>query len=109
MAPLLSTSAEIATRERRLLDRLLGLYNEQKRIYGEVLEISRRQRHTRFRHGATGVIKRLLCRGSAAKQRFNFSKPLGSRRYRSGSDARCGNRAGFINIQYNGDTHSGKG
>ncbi len=44
MAQLLTTSAERNAAERRLLDRLLGLYTEQQRIYGEVLDISRRQR-----------------------------------------------------------------
>ena len=44
MAPLLSTSAEAAAHERRLLDRLLGLYAEQERLYAEVLDLSRRQR-----------------------------------------------------------------
>ena len=39
-----TTSAERVLRERRLLDRLLGLYTEQKRLYGEVLDLSRRQR-----------------------------------------------------------------
>ncbi len=44
MAPLLSTSAELAARERRLLNRLLSLYGEQERLYGEVLDLSREQR-----------------------------------------------------------------
>lgn len=44
MVPQLTTSAERAARERRLLDRLLGLYSEQQRLYGEVLDLSRRQR-----------------------------------------------------------------
>ncbi len=44
MAPLPITSAERNAAERRLLDRLLGLYTEQQRIYGEVLDISRQQR-----------------------------------------------------------------
>jgi len=44
MALLISTSAETAASERRLLDRLLGLYAEQERLYGEVLDLSRRQR-----------------------------------------------------------------
>ena len=39
-----TTGAERALQERRLLDRLLGLYTEQKRLYGEVLDLSRRQR-----------------------------------------------------------------
>lgn len=39
-----TTSAELTSRERRLLDRLLGLYNEQSRLYREVLDLSRRQR-----------------------------------------------------------------
>ena len=38
------TSAEPMMRERRLLDRLLGMYSEQQRLYGEVLDLSRRQR-----------------------------------------------------------------
>jgi hypothetical protein len=43
MAPLLSTPADTAAQERRLLDRLLGLYETQERLYGEVLELSRHQ------------------------------------------------------------------
>jgi hypothetical protein len=38
------TSAEPKTAERRLLDRLLGMYSEQQRLYGEVLDLSRRQK-----------------------------------------------------------------
>ena len=44
MVPLPITSAERNAAERHLLDRLLGLYSEQQRIYGEVLDISRHQR-----------------------------------------------------------------
>jgi hypothetical protein len=44
MVLLPTTSAERATRERQLLDRLIGLYGEQQRLYGEVLDLSRRQR-----------------------------------------------------------------
>ena len=43
MAPLLSTSAEATAQERRLLDRLLGHYAEQERLYDEVLALSRQQ------------------------------------------------------------------
>ena len=39
-----TTSAERTLQEHRLLDRLLGLYTEQQRLYGEVLDLSRRQR-----------------------------------------------------------------
>ncbi|HOX26448.1 MAG TPA: hypothetical protein PLL30_07680 [Candidatus Krumholzibacteria bacterium] len=44
MAPLPTISADVAARERRLLDRLLGLYGEQQRLYAEVLELSRHER-----------------------------------------------------------------
>jgi hypothetical protein len=51
MAPLLSTVAETAGDERILLDRLLGLYEEERQVYGQVLELSRRQGR-RVRTGA---------------------------------------------------------
>jgi hypothetical protein len=60
MAPLLSTSAEISARERRLLDRLLGLYAEQQRLYGEVLELSRRQQEMVRQGVPLGEIRSLL-------------------------------------------------
>lgn len=44
MVLLPTTSAECAAHERQLLDRLLGLYSAQQRLYGEVLDLSRRQR-----------------------------------------------------------------
>ncbi len=44
MAPQLISSADRMALERQLLDRLLGLYAEQKELYGEVLDISRNQR-----------------------------------------------------------------
>lgn len=43
MAPLSTTSPEAPVQERQLLARLLGLYAAQRRLYGEVLELSRRQ------------------------------------------------------------------
>jgi len=51
MAPSVSTPPEVAPQERRLLDRLLGLYAEESRLYGEVLDLSRRQRDA-IRQGA---------------------------------------------------------
>jgi hypothetical protein len=43
MAPLSTTSPEAPVQEGRLLTSLLGLYAAQRRLYGEVLELSRRQ------------------------------------------------------------------
>lgn len=43
MAPLPSTGPEAPPAERRILDGLVTLYEEQRRLYLEVLELSRRQ------------------------------------------------------------------
>lgn len=60
MAPLLSTSAETAAQERRLLDRLLGLYAEQERLYAEILELSRRQRDLVRQGAPLGEVRAVL-------------------------------------------------
>lgn len=62
MAPQTMTTTDPATQERRLLDRLLGLYEEERRLYLEVLTLSRRQGEA-IRGGAPiGEIRRLLSR-----------------------------------------------
>jgi len=58
----MTTITDPATQERRLLDRLLGLYDEERRLYLEVLTLSRRQGEA-IRGGApVGDIRRLLSR-----------------------------------------------
>ena len=62
MAPVMTTITDPATQERRLLDRLLGLYDEERRLYVEVLNLSRRQGEA-IRGGAQiGEVRRLLSR-----------------------------------------------
>lgn len=51
MAPSPTTSVDRRATERELLDRLLGMYTEQQALYGEILELSRRQRE-QVRQGA---------------------------------------------------------
>lgn len=60
MASLLTSSAERATTERQLLDRLLGMYGEQRRLYEQVLELSRRQRELVSAGAPLGEIRPLL-------------------------------------------------
>ncbi|MCP4572078.1 MAG: hypothetical protein GY838_06960 [bacterium] len=43
MAPQPSTSAEIVAAERRILDGLVDLYEEERRLYRRVLELTHRQ------------------------------------------------------------------
>jgi hypothetical protein len=55
-----TSSADQRISERRLLDRLLGMYSEQQRLYGDVLTLSRRQREL-IRNGAPlPVIRKVL-------------------------------------------------
>lgn len=62
MAPVMTTTTDPATQERRLLERLLGLYDEERRLYVEVLNLSRRQGEA-IRGGAPiGEVRRLLSR-----------------------------------------------
>ncbi len=62
MSSLTTTITDPATQERRLLDRLLGLYDEERRLYVEVLNLSRRQGEA-IRGGASiGEVRRLLSR-----------------------------------------------
>ena len=60
MASLSPTIAERAAGERQLLDRLLGLYTEQRRLYGEVLDLSRQQRSLVRTGAPLGRIRSLL-------------------------------------------------
>ena len=65
MASLTTTITDPAALERRLLDRLLSLYDEERRLYVEVLNLSRRQGEA-IRGGAPiAEIRRLLSRKKA--------------------------------------------
>jgi hypothetical protein len=56
------TLTDPVAQERRLLDRLLGLYDEERQLYLEVLTLSRRQGEA-IRGGApVGEVRRLLSR-----------------------------------------------
>jgi len=60
MAPLLSTLPDQDRRERELLDRLLGLYAEEREIYARVLELSRQQGDVVRRGAPMGEVRRIL-------------------------------------------------
>lgn len=60
MAPRLSTTPDPAARERELLNRLLGLYEEERQVYRHVQELTLQQVQ-QVRQGAPlGDIRRLL-------------------------------------------------
>lgn len=46
--------------ERELLDRLLGLYEEERQLYARVLELSREQGATVSRGGSLASVRRIL-------------------------------------------------
>jgi hypothetical protein len=46
--------------ERELLDRLLGLYEEERQLYATVLELSREQGETVNRGGSLASVRRIL-------------------------------------------------
>ena len=46
--------------EGELLQRLLGLYEEERQIYGQVLELSRQQGHIVRQGGSLGEVRRVL-------------------------------------------------
>ena len=52
--------AEYVRGESELLDRLLGLYAEVKELYGQVLELSRRQGEEIRRGGTLAQVRRIL-------------------------------------------------
>jgi hypothetical protein len=52
--------AEDVRGESELLDRLLGLYAEEKELYGQVLELSRRQGEEIRRGGTLAQVRRIL-------------------------------------------------
>jgi len=89
MAPLPATSAELAARERRLLDRLIGLYVEQLRLYREVLDLSRRQRDL-VRDGAPLAEVRALL--AAKKRRLETIRHLDATEAGSREEWRRGRR-----------------
>ena len=60
MAPLPSSTAEPRAREAELLGRLLALYAEEREVYGQVLELSRRQGRVVREGGPLADVRRLL-------------------------------------------------
>ena len=60
MAPQLSTSADPALQEQRILGRLLGLYEEQRGVYQQVLDLSRRQGEVVHAGGSLAEVRRIL-------------------------------------------------
>ncbi len=65
MAPLLSSSAEVAAAESRVLDSLIGLYEEECRLYQKVLDLTRRQGEIVRSGGAFGEVRVVLERKKA--------------------------------------------
>ena len=59
MAPRLSTAPD-PLHEQRVLGRLLGLYEEQRRVYEQVLDLSRRQGEIVRAGGSLGEVCRIL-------------------------------------------------
>lgn len=60
MASQRSTDAERAREEQRVLGRLLALYDEQRRVYQRVLELSRRQGEIVRAGGPLADVQRVL-------------------------------------------------
>ncbi len=60
MAPALSTHPENMNREQNLFRRLHGLYEEERQIYGQVLELSRQQGELVRQGTNLGDIRQLL-------------------------------------------------
>ena len=60
MAPLPSTSAETAAAERRILDGLVDLYAEERRLYLRVLDLTHRQGELVRNGGAFGEVTAVL-------------------------------------------------
>jgi hypothetical protein len=60
MAPLPSSTAERGRDEGRLLERLLGLYEEEREVYGRVLDLSRQQGRIVRTGGSLGEVRRVL-------------------------------------------------
>ncbi len=89
MARPVSISPDLAREERQLLDRLLGLYEEELRLYGEVLSISRRQGDAIGSGRSLGEVRRLLQdkkRRLEAIGRLESSEGLAKNRWREGRD-----------------------
>ena len=60
MAHLPPRIPETRRSERELLDRLLGLYEEERQLYARVLELSREQGETVKRGGSLASVRRIL-------------------------------------------------
>jgi len=60
MAPLPSTTADLGADEAVLLARLLDLYEEERRVYGRVLELARRQGRIVRANGPLTEVRRVL-------------------------------------------------
>ena len=60
MAQLPLQIPETGRSERELLDRLLGLYEEERQLYARVLELSREQGETVSRGGSLASVRRIL-------------------------------------------------
>ena len=60
MAHLPPRIPETRRSERELLDRLLGLYEEERQLYARVLELSREQGATVSRGGSLASVRRIL-------------------------------------------------
>ena len=60
MAQLPPRIPETRRSERELLDRLLGLYEEERQLYARVLELSREQGATVSRGGTLASVRRIL-------------------------------------------------
>jgi len=60
MAQLPPPIPESRRSERDLLDRLLGLYEEERQLYARVLELSREQGETVSRGGSLASVRRIL-------------------------------------------------
>ena len=60
MAPMPLSPPEVLRSEEELLQRLLGLYEEERQLYGEVLQLSRQQGETIGRGGSLASVRRIL-------------------------------------------------
>jgi hypothetical protein len=94
MALQLTTSPEATPQERQLLSRLLGLYETQQRLYGEVLTLSRRQRDLVSAGAPLGEIRTLL---EAKKARLEAISRLDTNEATTRSAWRQGRRQWTVN------------
>ncbi len=60
MAQLASTNADRIATERRVLDKLMGLYQQESQIYNQVLELSRKQGQIISSQSSFSQVRRVL-------------------------------------------------